>query len=1000
MSWWSATNVSVTNNTNIVTVTTGDDTLSISPEGGLVIGSYPPVEVVRGYIDNSVKKIELKRNWTFGTVSNQAAVLFPTDADLNSIAVALNNYLANFTVATQAIAEAGTDNAASMTALRVKQAIDFFRKEATQVQAEAGALTGVFMSPVRTLDLIKTSGLLGTYIPGAETDLNSIGSPRTTRFFYTSDTTLNRPTADTRIYAGLQIAAQTSVVRQIVWCANTGIETMYMRTGNGSGTITWTAWREVWHSGNTVKQTSNLDTTAGALLTVGSFGIGNTSSGAQFSSLAISLDATTIPTGFYRVVNGDTGTKPSGVTDFNLLSMRYNVTDSAQIAIAHQTGKMYFRTYTTSAWTAWKALNNDLVLQTAPFDTTAGSVLTVGAGGLLGGATDVPDFTASTLNVNRWGRFLSTAVSKPSFMNAGAFVTAQYDGTPTTYFLGAGLKTDNNTFALFGGKRNSPGVAPTWYEMWDKTQAPVQSNKQDTTANAVLQNGAFEIGSNYLQNQFVMVGTNGVWTALSEYVGNQATLTNGWVYRIHLNVYNTGVSNGALYYLTQSASGTWVARQAGIVNPTGVNHASLRVSTALNTLELTHSNTGTPAQSICVWIEAWYTNNVTIQSPSWFGNDPYIRRDFTTGLMEVDRSGTYYGLWDKKDKPAQANRYDNTAGAMLQSGSFGWGTTTFATDGFGSNATYITDANALTVSGAYATGNIWTGSPIVGSSGTNQGCLIHLAWGSASYCTQIFYRMQTDHANHMIRFKDNGVWSSWQKFLTTDALSAPAQANPYDTAAAALLRPGSFGWGTNTIATTVSDADALRVSGVYRVGTSWTGSVITGTSSNNQGILLHLSWTTLYGVQLHYNIQNKLHYIRHLNSGVWSTWDLQYNSTNAIGSVTNVSGQNTGGLLEYGSGVNGSYYKYADGRLECFITRSGIAMTADTDNQFDWVFPAVFASAPTFIKTSITGASATHLFNVTKDAAHSQTTTGASIRTKVSVSQTHTLAHVAIGRWR
>lgn len=996
MSWWSATNVSVTNNTNIVTVTTGDDTLSISPEGGLVIGSYPPVEVVRGYIDNSVKKIELKRNWTFGTVSNQAAVLFPTDADLNSIAVALNNYLANFTVATQAIAEAGTDNAASMTALRVKQAIDFFRKEATQVQAEAGALTGVFMSPVRTLDLIKTSGILGTYIPGAETDLNSIGSPRTTRFFYTSDTTLNRPTADTRIYAGLQIAAQTSVVRQIVWCANTGIETMYMRTGNGSGTITWTAWREIWHSGNTVKQTSNLDTTAGALLTVGSFGIGNTSSGAQFSSLALSLDATTVPTGFYRVVNADTGTKPSGVTDFNLLSMRYNVTDSAQIAIAHQTGKMYFRTYTTSAWTAWKALNNDLVLQTAPFDATAGSVLTVGAGGLLGGATDVPDFTASTLNVNRWGRFLSTAVSKPSFMNAGAFVTAQYDGTPTTYFFGAGLKTDNNTFAMFGGKRNSPGVAPTWYEMWDKTQAPVQATKQDTTANAVLQNGAYQIGNYYLQNQFFTVVLGGTWVALPQYLGGQTTLTNGWVYKVRLNITSTGVNNAVCYYLTQTAAGTWTARQAGGYNPSGVNHPSLRISTALNTIELTHSNTTN--QTIGVWIEAWYTGNVTIQHPSFFGNDPFIRRDYATGLMEVDRSGVYYGLWDKKDKPAQANRYDNTAGAMLQSGSFGWGTSAFGTDGFASNPT-LTDANAITVSGAYATGTVWTGSPVVGTSGANQGCLIHLAW-NANYCVQIFYRMQTDHANHMIRFKDNGTWSSWQKFLTTDALSAPAQANAFDTTATALLRPGSFGWGTVNNTTVVTDANALRVSGSHRVGASWTGSVITGTASNNQGTLLHLAWATDYGVQLFYSVQSKLHYVRYLAAGVWTTWDVQYNSTNALTAVTYASGQNTGGLLEYGSGVNGSYYKYADGRLECFITRSGIAMTANTDNQFDWVFPAVFAEAPTFIKTSITGASATHTFNVTKDAAHSQTTTGVSIRTKVSVSQTHTLAHVAIGRWR
>lgn len=995
MSWWSATSVSITNNTKIVTVTTGDDISTVSVGSGLIIGSNAPVEIVRAYIDNSVKKLELKNNWTTGTVTAQAAVAFPTDADLNAIAVALSNYLSTFAIATQAQAEAGADNIASMTAARVKQAIDFQRKEATQVEAEAGTISGAFMSPLRVMQLIKTSGFLGSFISGSETDLNNIGSPRVTRLAYSSDSSLNRPTTDSRIYTVLQIAAQTNVCRQIAWCANTGVETMYMRTGNGSPTMVWTAWREIWHSGTMVKQTSTLDTTAGAMMTVGAFGLGLTGSNTQFSTLAISLDSTAVPSGMYRVVAADTGTKPAGTTDFTLLTIRYNGSDAHQIAISQQTGKMSFRVSGGGVWQAWKTVNDSLVAQVSPLDATAGSLLAVGAFGLGGGAINVADFTATELNVNRWGRFLSTAVSKPSFMNAGAFITAQYDGTPTTYLMGAGLKTDNTTMAAFIGKRNAPAAAPTWMELWDKTQAPVQATKQDMTANAVLQNGAFEIGSKYLQVQFALAITNGTWLAFSQYPGAQATLVNGWVYRVRLSAVATGVSTGTTYYVTQTAAGVWAVKQAGVYAQSGVNHPTLRVSAANNTLEVSHS--GSTAQSIAVWCEGWYHGNVTILNPSWFGADPYIRKNATTGALEHDKLGTYRELWDTAAKPQQANRYDTTTNAMMQAGSFGWGTTAFGADGFGSNSA-VTDANAITASGLYHMDPTWTGSPNAGTHGGNQGCLLHLTW-TAAYAVQIFYRMQTHNADHQIRFKENGVWGSWAKFLTTDTLSAPAQTTIYDTTAGALLRPGAFGLGASSIGVVTTDANALRVSGEYRVGTAWTGSVFAGTVSGNQGTLKHVAWTGNYAVQTFYSMQSNTHYIRVLINNVWAAWTMLTNSDNAIGPVTYSGGINTGGILEYGTNANGVYYKHADGRLECHFSRS-IAMTANTDDVYTWVFPATFISAPAYVTTNVTGASGSNGFKINKTTAASATTTQVTVRANVDYTQSHVLVYCAIGRWR
>ncbi|MDH1236570.1 pyocin knob domain-containing protein [Stutzerimonas stutzeri] len=51
-----------------------------------------------------------------------------------------------------------------------------------------------------------------------------------------------------------------------------GTSTTYVRSRLGD---TWSAWSEVWHTGNLVKQASSTDTTAGAMMAVGAFGLGN-----------------------------------------------------------------------------------------------------------------------------------------------------------------------------------------------------------------------------------------------------------------------------------------------------------------------------------------------------------------------------------------------------------------------------------------------------------------------------------------------------------------------------------------------------------------------------------------------------------------------------------------------------------------------------------------------------------------------------------------------------
>lgn len=136
MTWFYATSVSVTNGATVVSVNAGDDIALAQGAGGLVIGTQPPVEIKRTYVDGgSNKKIELLKPWPYGSQTNQAAVAFPTDGDLAAATAVLKQLIDGFTLATQAEAQAGTENTKPMTALRVKQAMDALLGTASKLTA-------------------------------------------------------------------------------------------------------------------------------------------------------------------------------------------------------------------------------------------------------------------------------------------------------------------------------------------------------------------------------------------------------------------------------------------------------------------------------------------------------------------------------------------------------------------------------------------------------------------------------------------------------------------------------------------------------------------------------------------------------------------------------------------------------------------------------------------------------------------------------------------------
>lgn len=184
MTWFYATSVTVANGQTVVAVNSGDDIQLAQSAGGLIIGTQPAVEIKRTFLDGSSnKKIELSKPWPYGTQTNQPAMAFPTDGDLAAATAVLKQLIDGFTLATQAEAQAGTDNTKPMTALRVKQAMDALLGSAAKLNATTSATDGTLGRALRVGDFgigISASEFMrvNSVVDGSGvTDLNDLVKP-------------------------------------------------------------------------------------------------------------------------------------------------------------------------------------------------------------------------------------------------------------------------------------------------------------------------------------------------------------------------------------------------------------------------------------------------------------------------------------------------------------------------------------------------------------------------------------------------------------------------------------------------------------------------------------------------------------------------------------------------------------------------------------------------------------------------------------------------------
>lgn len=75
--------------------------------------------------------------------------------------------------------------------------------------------------------------------------------------------------------------------------------------------------------------------------------------------------------------------------------------------------------------------------------------------------------------------------------------------------------------------------------------------------------------------------------------------------------------------------------------------------------------------------------------------------------------------------------------------------------------------------------------------------------------------------------------------------------------------------------------------------------------------------------------------------------NVAYKQSNIIGTVSQSGGTPTGSIIEQGSNANGSYVKYADGTMICYLRTPSVTNPSSTvfaDVLRNW--PATFASTP------------------------------------------------------
>lgn len=340
-----------------------------------------------------------------------------------------------------------------------------------------------------------------------------------------------------------------------------GISFRRSRLGSGQ----WTPWTVAWDSLNTPKQANFADATAGAMLTVGSFGWGG--SAINFTG---SID-TIVATGSYMISAGTTGTKPTsgGVTmtagtilhlERGSSNMATQIWDSL---IAGGDSLIFTRTRAASGWGSWQPFwhggntptqargDVSLKLATTEFVKEAGLVLPSSRIWIPLGSTLTQDHSGAHLAVGDSSSWTGTIYLPSTGIKVGSVFTIQ-------------ISSGNGTLTL------AVNNAPTGYISVGSSQLNdvTITSKDQPLVLACVANGIYQVISG---------PPDAIYRSVGPYRGKQVYKAAGvyqWtvptnVYRVYVEVTGAGGSGGfgALDTGASGGGGGGFSERICVVNP-------------------------------------------------------------------------------------------------------------------------------------------------------------------------------------------------------------------------------------------------------------------------------------------------------------------------------------------------------------------------------------------------------------------------------------------------
>lgn len=358
---------------------------------------------------------------------------------------------------------------------------------------------------------------LGARAPGSGADFDANAASLPTRFgrFLAP----NGPDG-TNVWHGIHLSRDLDKQSAQIAVLDTGsgvASRLAWRHRGSAGVGDWAGWQEALRVSD--KQSSLIDVTAGKLLEVGSFGLGQTGAGSNWLA---NLDDTAQPAGLHRITPASTGTFPGSAVAATMLTIRYSSTEFSNLFMRTGTAEVYYRRYTSGGgFSAWVRLIDSSQV------------------GVSGGVQAYDAELAALAGL------ASAADRLPYFTGSGTAALATFTG------FGRSLMDDADAAAA----RSTLGLG-------DGATASVQTSMSDTTAGRLLTPGAFGWGTDGNQppstNNLNTLQVAGVHQYTSGTTGAPSSMSAALV--LHMNRLTFGNVNYSAAQVAYGAGGDVLVR--------------------------------------------------------------------------------------------------------------------------------------------------------------------------------------------------------------------------------------------------------------------------------------------------------------------------------------------------------------------------------------------------------------------------------------------------------